>query len=54
MSFCGRLAALEMIKYSMDELGAVGIAVSSCYGNGSDASELLRYFFQMPVHFLLL
>ncbi|EIM88074.1 amidohydrolase 2 [Stereum hirsutum FP-91666 SS1] len=32
--------ALEMIKYSMDELGAVGIAVASCYGNGSDAKYI--------------
>ncbi len=33
------LGALQLIPYVFDELGAVGIAVSSSYGSGSEASE---------------
>jgi hypothetical protein len=36
MAFVG---ALRLIPYVFDELGAVGIAVSSSYGSGCDASK---------------
>jgi hypothetical protein len=33
------LGALRLIPYVFDELGAVGIAVSSSYGSGCEASK---------------
>ena len=37
-------AALELIAYALDDLGAVGIAVSSVYGEASDASPSIAIF----------
>lgn len=36
---CCFVGALQLIPYVFDELGAVGIAVSSSYGSGDEASE---------------
>lgn len=40
------LGALELISYVFDELGAVGVAVSSSYGEGSEASKFSSASFQ--------
>jgi hypothetical protein len=37
--WCCFVGALQLIPYVFDELGAVGIAVSSSYGSGDEASE---------------
>jgi 6-methylsalicylate decarboxylase len=38
-SHFANIGALQLIPYVFDELGAVGIAVSSSYGSGSEASK---------------
>ena len=38
-SHLANIGALQLISYVFDELGAVGIAVSSSYGSGSEASR---------------
>ncbi len=43
---CYFLGALELIPYILDELGAVGVAVSSSYGAGSEASGCCSLLFQ--------
>ena len=44
MTFVG---ALRLIPYVFDELGAVGIAVSSSYGTGCDASKSIATISQL-------